>query len=1087
MLSVTVSNLHIIITMSIPTNVIDTIKSKADIVEVIGEYVTLKKEGQNYKGLCPFHCDNTPSLSVSPEKRRYKCFACNASGDVVEFIQNHLGLSFPEAIETLAKKYGIEITADSLSSEDLELQKKRESMYIVNDYAQQYFSDNLLNGSDESNQALTYASGRWPLDFIKSFGIGYATNDWHNFYDYAKGKGLSEDVLLEVGLITKHPTKGNLYDTYRGRVMIPIRNKQKRIIGFTARLVPEINGTASNQPKYINSPASLVFEKGSTLFGIDMAMREAAKANEINLVEGAPDVMRLQIVGVANTVAPLGSSWSDKQLEVVKHFTTNINIIPDSDEVKNGNAFGAGFQSAIRTGKMAIALGFNVTIQEIPSTKGKNDPDSFISSKEVLDSLQKTDFVLWYAEKLFAAANGNVVKRTKAIHDIIDVVKSAKDKILAETYVESLSEIYGHHEMWQSELLGKCPQVLVPSEKMSQEEYAGLFKGSEIKVGNKCYYGYSKEGEKEISNFIMIPLYLIRDGASASRVFILRNVMGFEVRIEFSIEEMTVLQKFRNRIEREVNFMWYGTSAKFNKLRGILYNSMEVITKISTLGWQKTGFFAFGNGIVFNGEWHPVNEEGIVRLGNPLGSFYLPAFSKMNEDNSEKFLFEQKFIHLPESKVRFFQFATQMRLVYGDNAIIGICFIVVCLFRDIIIRHRREFPTLFLFGPKGTGKTAFGELLQSVFVHNGDHPNLRTSTMPSLATVLSQAEDAIMHLDEYKNDIDVEKIELLKGLWDCQGRSKLDVETRKREQSKVLSGVIVSGQEKPTVDIALYSRQCVLPFHKDTHTAEEKENFRVLKDWEYEGTSYVVLELLKLRTWFEQSYKDCYEQAVKNICTSLTFSIDERILHNWSVVLASYMAVQHHIQFPFTYEEVFKTVLNGVEYQNEECLHSNELSIFWKTIDYLKHDNQIYGLCDYRIHEYTNLKVDIKMDGRRQTVTREYGNAKKILMIPTNSRMFALYALHLQKTREKVIPENTLKYYLENSPEYIGKVNSVRFASVENVKDWPRQFESKCYQCQPRLSEKPVQAFCLDFDAVEAAYGISLYSDYMAFDLIHNS
>ena len=514
---------------------------------------------------------------------------------------------------------------------------------------------------------------------------------------------------------------------------------------------------------------------------------------------------------------------------------------------------------------------------------------------------------------------------------------------------------------------------------------------------------------------------------------------------------------------------------------------MEVITKISTLGWQKIGFFAFGNGIVFNGEWHPVNEEGIVRLGNPLGSFYLPAFSKMNEENSEKFLFEQKFIHLPESKVRFFQFSTQMRLVYGDNAIIGICFIVVCLFRDIIIRHRREFPTLFLFGPKGTGKTAFGELLQSVFVHNGDHPNLRTSTMPSLATVLSQAEDAIMHLDEYKNDIDVEKIELLKGLWDCQGRSKLDVETRKREQSKVLSGVIVSGQEKPTVDIALYSRQCVLPFHKDTHTAEEKENFRVLKDWEYEGTSYVVLELLKLRTWFEQSYKDCYEQAVKNICTSLTFSIDERILHNWSVVLASYMAVHHHIQFPFTYEEVFKTVLNGVEYQNEECLHSNELSIFWKTIDYLKHDNQIYGLCDYRIHEYTNLKVDIKMDGRRQTVTREYGNAKKILMIPTNSRMFALYTLHLQKTREKVIPENTLKYYLENSPEYIGKVNSVRFASVENVKDWPRQFEAKCFQCQPRLSEKPVQAFCLDIEAVEAAYGVSLYSDYMAFDLVHNS
>lgn len=1086
MLSVTVSNLYIII-MSIPTNVIETIKSKADIVEVIGEYVTLKKEGHNYKGLCPFHSDNTPSLSVKPEKGIYKCFACNASGDVVQFLQAHLGLSFPEAIETLAKKYGVEIPTDSLSSDDLELQKMRESMYIVNEYAQQYFYNNMLNGSEESNHALNYASERWPLDFVKSFGIGYATNDWHSFYDYAKSKGLNEDVLLEVGLITKHTTKGNLYDTYRGRVMIPIRNKQKRIIGFTARLLPKISGTESNLPKYINSPSSLIFEKGSTLFGIDIAMKEATRTNEMNLVEGAPDVMRLQIIGASNTVAPLGSSWTDKQLEVIKHATTNINIIPDSDELKNGNAFGAGFQSAIRTGKMAIALGFNVTIQEISSTKGKNDPDSFISSKEVLDSLNKTDFVLWYAEKLFAAANGNVVKRTKAIHDIIDVVKSAKDNVLAETYVDRLSEIYGHQEMWQSELLSKCPQVLVPSEKMSQEEYVSLFLGSEIKVGKNCYYCLCKDGETDISNFIMIPLYLIRDGATATRVFILRNVMGYEVRIEFSIEEMTVLQKFRNRIEREVNFMWYGTSSKFNKLRGILYSNMEVITRISTLGWQKQGFYAFANGVVHDGRWFPIDEEGIVRLNPSLGSFYLPAFSKMNEDNADKYLFERKFVHHTDSSVRFYAFANLMYDVYGDNAIIGICFIIVCLFRDIIIRHRREFPSLFLFGPKGTGKTAFGELLQSPFVYCGDHPNLRTSTMPSLAIVLSQAENAMMHLDEYKNDIDVEKVELLKGLWDCQGRSKLDLETHKREQSKVLSGVIISGQEKPTVDIALYSRQCVLPFHKDTHSVDEKAKFRLLKDYEHEGTSYIILELLQIRKKFEASYASCYEQAVKDICSAIAYSIDERILHNWSVMLASFMASDGNIKFPFSYEQVFKTVISCVEYQNEECLHSNELSIFWKTADYLKRDNQIFGLCDYRIHEYTSLKVDIKIDGRRQTVTRDFGGSKKILMIPTNSRLFAMYALHLQRTREKVIPENTLKYYIENSPAYIGKMNSVRFASVENVKDWPRQYELKIPNCQPRLSEKPVQAYCLDFDAVEAAYGTNLYSDYMGFDLIHTS
>lgn len=1073
--------------MSIPSTVIDIIKSKADIVEVIGDYVALKKEGQNYKGIYPFHSDKSPSLTVTPDKGIYKCFSCGASGDVVKFLEAHLNLSFPEAIALLANKYSIEIPTEPSSFQDNELQKKHESMFFANEYALEYFVNTLYCSTEESQKALAYATDRWPLDYIKSFGIGYARNDWQSFYNYAKAKGLNEDILLEVGLITKHPAKGNLYDTYRGRIIIPIRDKHRRITGFTARLVPDVVGSDTSQPKYINSPSSLIFEKGATLFGIDQALNEARKADEMNLVEGAPDVMRLQSIGVANVIAPLGSSWTEKQLDVIKRLTTNVNIIPDTDEVKGGKGLGAGFMSAIRTGKMAMAIGFHVTIQEIASTKGKNDPDSFITSMDVLESLDKKDFVLWYAEKLFTNASTDVVKRAKAIHDIVDIVKSTKDNVLMEVYEERLAEVYGHGNMWRRELLGKRPQVLVPCEKMSHDEYVSLFKDSEIKVGKNYYYCLCKDGETDISNFIMIPLYLIREGATATRVFILRNVMGHEVRIEFSIEEMIVLQKFRNRIEREVNFMWYGTTSKFNKLRGILYSNMEAITKISTLGWQRQGFYAFSNGVVLDGEWFPVDEEGIVRFDESLGSFYLPAFSKMNEDNADKYMFEQKFIHHADSKVRFYAFANQMFDVYGDNAIIGICFIIVCLFRDIIIRYRREFPSLFLFGPKGTGKTAFGELLQSPFVYGGDHPNLRTSTMPSLAIVLSQAENAMMHLDEYKNDIDVEKIELLKGLWDCQGRSKLDMETHKREQSKVLSGVIVSGQEKPTVDIALYSRQCVLPFHKDTHSADEKTKFRVLKDYEHAGTSYVIIELLRIRKAFEASYASCYEQAVKDICSAISYSIDERILHNWSVILASFMASDGHIKFPFSYDQVFKMVVRCVEYQNEECLHSNELSIFWKTADYLKQDNQIFGLYDYRIHEYSTLKVDVKIDGRRQSVTRDFGASKKILMIPTNSRLFAMYALHLRRTREKVIPENTLKYYIENSPEYIGKINSVRFASVENVKDWPRQYELKIPNCQPRLSEKPVQAYCLDFDAVESAYETNLYSDYMGFDLIHTS
>lgn len=1067
----------------IPETIIETVKTKADIVDVIGEYVTLKKRGNSFKGLCPFHDDTTPSLSVSREKGVYKCFSCNAAGDVITFLVEHLHLSFPDAIKMLAEKYGIEIPSEEQSAEEVELQKKRDAMYIANQYAQEFFVAQLHDVSDESQSALEYVTRRWPLDFVKSYGIGYASKKMHAFADYAKEKGLSQEILLEVGLISQSDKSGKLYDTFHGRITIPIRDNRKRIVGYTARQIPEVPGTKTTS-KYINSKTSLIFEKGNELFGIDYAAAEARMVDEMNIVEGGPDVLRLLIVGTLNTVASLGTAWTNKQLQIIKRLTSNINIIPDTDIAKDGKDFGAGFQSAFRTAKMAMELGMHVTIQEIPSEGKDSDPDDYITSKDVLESLTKTDFVMWYAKKLFDAAGDNTVKQVQAIHEIVDTVQSVRDIAFSTIYIDKLADIYGKKDMWENEILGKNNLVPLSCAQMTDEEYTALFSGSGVEVGKNYYFAYGKNGQEKLSNFIMLPQYFIRDGMITTRVFILRNIQGKEVRIEFNTDDLTTLQKFTNRIEREINYIWHGTSKKFTSLRGVLYSNMEEVSKISTLGWQKQGFYAFGNGIVYDGEWFPVDEEGIVRLES-IGAFYLPAFSKINENDADKFIFEQKFVHRVESNVRFYAFASKLFEVYGTNAIIGICFIIACLFRDIIIRYKREFPSLFLFGPKGTGKTAFGELLQSPFVYCGDHPNLRTSTMASLAVVLSQAENAVIHLDEYKNDIDMEKVELLKGLWDCQGRSKLNLDTHKREQSNVLSGVIISGQEKPTIDIALYSRQCVLPFCKDTHTIEEKANFRTLKDYEHEGTSHVLVELLQIRKVFEQKYPSCYEQAVKDICSAFTCSIDERILHNWSVLHASYMASNEHIKFPFSYEQVFKSIISGVEYQNEECLHSNELSVFWKTVNYLKQDNQIFGLCDYRILEYTELKVSAKIDGKNRTVTHNFGESKKILVISTNSRLFTMYAMHLQKIREKIIPDNTLKFYIENSPEYLGKMNSVRFASLEDVKSWPERY-SVCpngNNSKPRIGNSPVQGYCLDFEAVELAYGTNLYSDYMGFDL----
>ena len=234
-------------------------------------------------------------------------------------------------------------------------------------------------------------------------------------------------------------TNDDVYDTFRGRIMIPIRDKQHRIIAFTARLLPDILAHDPNAPKYINSSTSLIYDKGNSLFGIDVAWNVASKAGVMNLVEGAPDVMRLQVIGASNTVAPLGSSWTEAQLSMLKRITDRLNIIPDSDIPKEGEHFGVGFTSAMRTGKLALSLGFIVTIQEIPIGDWKNDPDSYLVSKDKLDELTRQDFVMWYASKVINLNGENIPQQAKAIHEVAELVKTIPDKVLQESYTDRKS------------------------------------------------------------------------------------------------------------------------------------------------------------------------------------------------------------------------------------------------------------------------------------------------------------------------------------------------------------------------------------------------------------------------------------------------------------------------------------------------------------------------------------------------------------------------------------------------------------------------------------------------------------------------
>ena len=278
------------------------------VVDVLGKYVQLKRQGANYVCCCPFHGEKTPSLSVSSSKNLWHCFGCDRGGDAIAFVQEKVGCDFQTAVEEIAKANGIAVehVASERSEEQIAEAKHRESLLIAIEQVQEFFTCSLSACSVGQN----YAYNRWGEDFCRKVGIGFAPKSSAAFLDWCKSKALNLDLLLELGLVKKSEKDGSLYAFFRNRVTIPIRNRSRKIIGFTAR---DITGT--EKAKYINSTTSKIFAKGEVLFGIDLAANAARKEEFVIGVEGAPDVLRLQSVGLENAVATLGTAWTDKHFD----------------------------------------------------------------------------------------------------------------------------------------------------------------------------------------------------------------------------------------------------------------------------------------------------------------------------------------------------------------------------------------------------------------------------------------------------------------------------------------------------------------------------------------------------------------------------------------------------------------------------------------------------------------------------------------------------------------------------------------------------------------------------------------------------
>ena len=409
---------------------IDRIMDATNIVDVVSEFVSLRKSGTSYKGLCPFHDDRTPSFSVSPSRGVYKCFSCGKAGNAVNFIMEHEQMTYPEALKWLARKYGIEVKERELSDEEREQENERESIFIVNEWAAGYYHDVLFNDPDGQAIGLAYFRQRgFRDDIIRKFRLGFALSKRDAMISTARKKGYKDTFLVKSGLCGQREN-GTLYERFAGRVMFPWMSVSGKVFAFGGRLLD--SRTKGVSQKYVNSPDSPIYHKDHELYGIYQAKKAISKEDKVYMVEGYTDVIAMHQCGLENVVANSGTALSIYQIRLLHRFTPNIVLLYDGDE--------AGIHAAMRGTDMLLQEGMNVKVLLLPDG---DDPDSFSRKhtaqqfKEYIEQHQ-TDFIEFKTDLLLKNVK-DPIKRAEAINNIVRSVSVIPDPIVRATYITECS------------------------------------------------------------------------------------------------------------------------------------------------------------------------------------------------------------------------------------------------------------------------------------------------------------------------------------------------------------------------------------------------------------------------------------------------------------------------------------------------------------------------------------------------------------------------------------------------------------------------------------------------------------------------
>lgn len=1080
--------------MIIKQKYIDMAWNRANMVEIFEEFHSgvLKKQGSRYKGRCVYHSDNNPSMYVDNTHNNVHCFGCGKHHTVFTFLMEELSCSFNDAVIWVLKKYCHDVDLDDIwkhqTEEDVMLQNVRESQGIAVDAAWRFFVECYHENTSEAEACRGYAEERWGKEFCEEYGIGYAPCG-NRLLEWVRKKGYDIQYLLDTGMLSEEIVNdvrtGRYYDFFANRMMIPLKDRWGKVIAFSGRRMSD-----NQKQKYINNRCTErnhIYKKGEYAFGTEVALKAARQLNKLYLMEGAADVMTLFANGVLNACASCGGYWTKEQLLLFKKHTNSLCFVPDEDEgtvmvgesmMRKGEAF------VVKSAMIAMELGFSVYVRELPSKEDeKVDVGSYVTCAEDWNVLSEEDFILWFARKRLSK-NTSREEQNNVVNKVCDLLCHVENKFLRDTYLADLKTSFRFipASTWKNVLAEAYARRWKEKDKEAMEDGCVDLSVYGFRQKDGHYYVTNNQGTNtDITNFTIKPLFYIENGENSVRIFeILGEKNSRPLTIEVPYNNVTRLDRFRDEIEKLGNYHFLSNQSQFEMFKSYLLDSAVEAKYVTVMGWNydnsNEGFYAFANGVVYKGEWLPVDENGIVRIKGK--GYYLPAFSEFNRSKARMFVNARRHEHHVEKELSVEEVFGLIEEVYGSKGIIGVMYCIATLFRDIVVRTTRSFPLLYLFGQKGTGKTEFAITLSRFFQRYEEINDLTNTSLYSIANKMESGCNTIVHLDEYRHTLQVEKFELMKGSYDSVGRTTKGDNTNERTQTCVQCGVIVTGSDVPDDDPALMTRMLFLEAYNNVRTQREREVFRKLKEMRDQGLTALTIGLLKYRCDFEKHFKAAWNEATARIKgIDVEGVMEERLLECWSVPYAVLLCFKMFgVNLPFTKHKVFKACSEGLQRQVEATHKTDEMADFWKLMMTAVNQHKLFEDSDFRIEQLSR-----KMTITKRRVHHDIDpstNPETLIFVRSNSCFPVIKSIAMSTNRMKQ-GASTLDFYALNSEECLGTTcNPLKFDKLDingkiikmTICD---QATGKVYSRKQVVQER---AIIFNYDAVKKKYDIDLHT-----------